>query len=586
MSHVKSKHKPTPPPRKIPKKIIHGDGTAEFKLNGTSFRVNARFAPIGIVGKGSYGVVCAAQNTLTREKVAIKKINPMCSDVWDAKHTLRELRLMRLLEHHPNVISLRDLNIVESCDELYIVMELMDSDLHKIIQSKQKLSHAHCQVLMKQILLGVNAMHAENVFHRDLKPGNILVGRDCQVRITDFGLARCMKGRDTKEESDEVDADGGNPASAMTEYVVTRWYRCPELLLAPHVAYTNAVDMWSVGCIFAEMVLREPLFPGRSYVHQVQLILETIGMPPSVEAMGFVPRSDAKAYLSRQKPNPGKQWEKILPKASNVAIDIISRLLIFNPEKRDDCQAALQHEYFNGTPELPCKTEEKTPSGTNLAPPPVVVDFSFDHDAVELDELKEHIHGEVKIMQAKNLNAARDLAEIRRIEAEKEIHKRIDMQKEMPNPNASKPRPNASKTPSVAAQGGQNPQTTSANTSPDSQVTDASSSTIEPSPIVPTTKKKTGKAASKKNVLSNSISSPSLSKAGSGGGKQMPTPIQKRASFKGGLTRTNSSGTLRDLTKDGSSTSQIRLVDNENEKLMSRTRSRLENAIASANQEA
>ena len=90
-----------------------------------------------------------------------------------------------------------------------------------------------------------------------------------------------------------------------------------------------------------------------------------------------------------------------MPKASNVAIDIISRLLIFNPEKTDDCQAALQHEYFNGTPELPCKKEEKTPSGTNLAPPPVVVDFSFDHDAVELDELKEHIHGEVKIMQAK-----------------------------------------------------------------------------------------------------------------------------------------------------------------------------------------
>ena len=185
----------------------------------------------------------------------------MCSDVWDAKHTLRELRLMRLLEHHPNVISLRDLNIVEANDELYIVMELMDSDLHKIIQSKQKLSHAHCQVLMKQILLGVNAMHKENVFHRDLKPGNILVGRDCQVRITDFGLARCMKGREQKEEGDEVDGDGGNPASAMTEYVVTRWYRCPELLLAPHVAYTNAVDMWSVGCIFAEMVLREPLFP-------------------------------------------------------------------------------------------------------------------------------------------------------------------------------------------------------------------------------------------------------------------------------------------------------------------------------------
>ncbi|GMI13218.1 hypothetical protein TrVE_jg11028 [Triparma verrucosa] len=576
MSHVKSKHKPTPPPRKSPKKIMHSDGTTEFKLNGTSFRVNARFAPIGIVGKGSYGVVCAAQNTHTKEKVAIKKIKPMCSDVWDAKHTLRELRLMRLLEHHPNVISLRDLNIVEANDELYIVMELMDSDLHKIIQSKQKLSHAHCQVLMKQILLGVNAMHKENVFHRDLKPGNILVGRDCQVRITDFGLARCMKGREQKEEGDEVDGDGGNPASAMTEYVVTRWYRCPELLLAPHVAYTNAVDMWSVGCIFAEMVLREPLFPGRSYVHQVQLILETIGMPPSIEAMGFVPRSDAKAYLSRQKPNPGKPWHKILPKASNVAIDIISRLLIFNPEKRDDCQAALQHEYFENTPELPCKKEEKTPSGTNLAPPPVTVDFSFDHDAVELDELKEHIQGEVKIMTAKNLDKARDVAETRRLEAEKEIQKRIEMQREMPNPNSNPP--------PMTTQGEQNPQTTSANTSPDSQITDASSSTIEPSPIATSTSKSVKKMSSKKNVLSTSSSSPSLAK----GSKptKMPTPIQGKVSYNKasgkGLSRTNSSGTLRDLTKEGSS--QIRLVGND-EKIVSRTRSRLENAIASANQE-
>ena len=111
--------------------------------------------------------------------------------------------------------------VEEDC--LYIAMELMDSDLHKIIQSKQKLSTAHCQVLMKQVLLGVNAMHKNDVFHRDLKPGNILVGRDCQVRITDFGLARCIKS-ETKHD-DAVDGDGGNPAAAMTEYVVTRWYR-------------------------------------------------------------------------------------------------------------------------------------------------------------------------------------------------------------------------------------------------------------------------------------------------------------------------------------------------------------------------
>jgi len=149
------------------------------------------------------------------DKVAIKKIEPMCEDIWDAKHTLRELRLMRLLDYHPNVISLVSLS--STATSLYIVMELMDSDLHKIVQSKQKLGEPHLKVIWTQILSGVRAMHSNNVYHRDLKPGNILVSRDCQVRITDFGLARSIS------QSDDIDSS--NPASAMTEYVVTRWYR-------------------------------------------------------------------------------------------------------------------------------------------------------------------------------------------------------------------------------------------------------------------------------------------------------------------------------------------------------------------------
>jgi len=129
----------------------HSDSTRSFNIKGTTFRISNIFSPLGIVGKGSYGVVCAATDDLLGGRVAIKKIKPISGDSWDAKHVLRELRLMRQMEHHPNVISLLDLNIVEAMDELYIVMELMDSDLHKIIQSKQGLSTAHCQVLMKQV---------------------------------------------------------------------------------------------------------------------------------------------------------------------------------------------------------------------------------------------------------------------------------------------------------------------------------------------------------------------------------------------------------------------------------------------------
>ncbi len=434
----RSRVKPKPPPRRsVP--VVHPDGTHSFKISGTSFRVAQRYTPLGIVGKGSYGVVCAAQNSWNKERVAIKKISPMCEDQWDAKHTLRELRIMRLMEHHPNVISLRDLSVVPEADELYIVMELMDSDLHKIIVSKQALSHAHCQVLMMQILRGVKAMHANNVLHRDLKPGNILVGRDCQVRITDFGLARAIApdemvgtNKDDGNPNSGNDGDDGatGPASAMTEYVVTRWYRCPELLLAPHVAYTTAVDLWAVGCIFAEMVLREPLFPGRSYVHQVQLILDAIGTPPSEEEMGFKPRSDASAYLSRQQAKPGKPWPKILPKATPVITDLISRLLVFNPQKRWDADEAMQHEYFMNCPDLPCDQEKKTPHGQNLAPPPVDVDFSFDRDDVELAELRSFIKAEVSVMQTQNRLQELERGEAAKVKAENAVRARIAAQKQ------------------------------------------------------------------------------------------------------------------------------------------------------------
>ena len=144
-------------------------------------------------------------------------------------------------------------------------------------------------------------------------------------------------------------------AAPLTPGVCTCCYRSPAILL--NKDYKYPMDMWSVGCIFAEMVLREPLFPGRSYVHQVQLILETIGTPPNIEAMGFSPRSDARAYLSRQTPKPGKPWIKVLTAASPEMIDLISRLLIFNPAKRDDAEKALGHTYFAGTAVLPCKKE-------------------------------------------------------------------------------------------------------------------------------------------------------------------------------------------------------------------------------------
>lgn len=169
----------------------------------------------------------------------------------------------------------------ETFTDVYIVYELMDTDLHQIIRSDQPLTDDHCQVLtshnfsllfisyymtwlffcslqyfLYQILRGLKYIHSANVLHRDLKPSNLLLNANCDLKIADFGLAR------TTSETD-----------LMTEYVVTRWYRAPELLLNSS-EYTSAIDVWSVGCIFAEIMTREPLFPGKDYVHQLKLITE------------------------------------------------------------------------------------------------------------------------------------------------------------------------------------------------------------------------------------------------------------------------------------------------------------------------
>jgi len=161
---------------------------------------------------------------------------------------------------------------------MYILYELMDTDLHQIIRSSQPLSDEHGQFFIYQLLRGLKYIHSANVLHRDLKPSNILLNANCDLRICDFGLAR------TSSEKEY-----------MTEYVVTRWYRAPELLLSC-AEYTAAIDIWSCGCIFAELLGRKPLFPGRDYVHQLNLITRVLGTP-SDEDLAFVDSEKAKGYL-------------------------------------------------------------------------------------------------------------------------------------------------------------------------------------------------------------------------------------------------------------------------------------------------
>ena len=225
---------------------------------GVRFDVDAQYSLLDVVGQGAYGVVCAALDEDSGETVAIKKITNAFEHELYAKRTLREIRLLRLLKHD-NLIGLKIILPPLKSDgfkDLYIISELMETDLSSIIKSPQPLSDEHVQFFLYQILRGLKFLHTANVIHRDMKPRNLLLNSNCDLKICDLGLARGVTPDDAA-------------AAELTEYVVTRWYRAPEIMLACQ-EYTKAIDMWSVGCIFAELLGRKPIFPGDDYIDQAR----------------------------------------------------------------------------------------------------------------------------------------------------------------------------------------------------------------------------------------------------------------------------------------------------------------------------
>lgn len=354
-------------------------------VSGHTFTVDSRYVlkDAKILGKGSFGVVTTAYDSVRKIDLAIKRIRPYANDEWDARHTLREIRLLKLLGNHPNIISLFELSLFEPKTELYMMMELMDCDLHRVIQSKQPLSEKHHKCFVKQILEGIRAMHAIGVFHRDLKPGNILVSKDCQLRITDFGLARFM---------DDVTRQGENQQNPMTEYVVTRWYRCPELLLSPNRPYDEAIDLWSIGCILAELLRRKPLFPGKSHANQVQLIFEVMGFS-SVKELGFPVSTEAASFLEKRCRGRKQPFTKLFPDATPSAVEMLESLLMLNPSDRPTAVQALQNSFF-------ADAETLHDYSKNYLAPPASDFFDFEMEKNPVPVLKELIDREVLLSSA------------------------------------------------------------------------------------------------------------------------------------------------------------------------------------------
>ena len=293
--------------------------TAEdFFDSSTREAATQRFAVERIVGKGSFGTVCVALDNLTGERVAIKRIHEAFADVSAARRVLRELRVLRALGHAPDVVALRLVVLPPNpatFEDVYIVFECFEGDLHNAILLNDDLTAEHHKAFAYQLLRGVAAVHAAGVLHRDLKPQNVLVNGNCRLKVCDFGLARVGRG-----------PGGDESEAAWSDYIATRWYRAPELCGEPCGFYTEAVDVWSAGCIFAEMLLGRPLFPGRCAAAQLELIEALLG------------GSDAGVLtLALARKFPGQQ---------PATLDLLRRLLAVNPAERCTAAQALRHPYF------------------------------------------------------------------------------------------------------------------------------------------------------------------------------------------------------------------------------------------------
>ncbi|RKP37185.1 MAP kinase [Dimargaris cristalligena] len=323
------------------------------------------------IGQGAYGLVCEAEDMMTGKLVAIKKVTRISDKEILAKRCLREIKLLRHFSGHDNIISLIDLEIShpDHFNEVYMIQELMEADLHQIIRSGQPLTDAHFQYFIFQICRGLKYIHSANVLHRDMKPGNLLVNADCELRICDFGLARGY--------ADTVEGNAG----FMTEYVATRWYRAPEIMLS-FQSYTKAIDIWSVGCIFAEMLGGRPLFKGRDYVDQLNQILSILGTPDD-ETLRRIGSERAQMYIRSLPFTPKLPFHQLYPNATAPALDLLEKLLAFDPARRITIEEVLQHPYLEAYHE-----PEDEPAHDHM------FDFSFE-SAHDIDQIKHMIAREI-----------------------------------------------------------------------------------------------------------------------------------------------------------------------------------------------
>jgi len=344
------------------------------------FETGEDYQILQAIGEGAYGTVVSATHKPTGRQVAIKKILPFEHTLFCLR-TLRELKLLKFFSDtcvNENIISILDIikpPTINDFKEIYFIQELMQTDLHRVIRT-QHLTDDHCQYLTYQTLRALKSIHSADIVHRDLKPANLLLNANCDLKVCDFGLARSVKNSSAN----------GKEAGLMTEYVATRWYRAPEIMLSFKM-YTKAIDVWAVGCILAELLTGRPLFPGRDYGHQLDLILDVIGTPTLDEFYAITSRR-SRDYIRALPIRKRRPFTALFPDASAEAIDFLSKTLTFDAKKRITVDEALEHPYLASYHD-----PEDEPTIAPLDPDY----FEFDDHKEDLTkaDLKELLYGEI-----------------------------------------------------------------------------------------------------------------------------------------------------------------------------------------------